>query len=69
MACIECMPQEEDLRLVVDAAEVDLRDNRKGYYQLDTDTLDLVCGIYNVWFEMEIGGNKYISDKQQLEIF
>ena len=69
MACVECMPQEEDLRLVVDAAEVDLRNQGKGYYQLDTATLDLDCGIYNVWFEMEMGGNKYISEKQQLEIF
>lgn len=66
-ACVECMPQEQDLRLVVDAVNVTLREKCRAYYMLDTEDLD--CGIYNVWFEMEFGESLYISDKQQLQIF
>lgn len=66
-ACVECMPQEQDLRLVIDADSVSLRERCRAYYLLDTTDLD--CGIYNVWFEMEFGESLYISDKQQLQIF
>jgi len=69
MACVDCMPAEEDLRLIVDNASVELRRQGEGIYFIDTDTLEMECGIYNVWFEMEMGESKYISDKQQLEIF
>jgi hypothetical protein len=66
-ACGPCLPEEQDLRLIVDNEPVDYRDRGRGLYFLDTADLD--CGIYNVWFEMEFGGNTYISDKQQLQIY
>ncbi|MHA2046001.1 MAG: hypothetical protein ACW99G_14510 [Candidatus Thorarchaeota archaeon] len=69
MACVECMPKEQDLRLIVDQEDVQFREKGQGFYFLDTEALDLDCGIYNVWFEMEFGESLYISDKQQLQIF
>jgi hypothetical protein len=66
-SCVECMPAEQDLRLVVDSEDVPLREMCRAYYMLDTT--DMSCGIYNVWFEMEFGESLYISDKQQLQIF
>jgi len=65
--CGECLPQEEDLRIVVEDEEVTERDGCVSYYKLDTTDLD--CGIYNVWFKLEIGENIYVSDKQPLQIF
>jgi hypothetical protein len=67
MECVEGMPCEQDLRLVVDGAAVELREKCVGYYLLDT--AELLCGIYNVWFEMAFGESIYISDKQQIQIF
>ena len=67
MECVECMPPEQDLRLVVDGDPVEQRDLCAGYYQLDTT--EMPCGIYNVWFEMEFGSNIYISDRNQLQIY
>jgi hypothetical protein len=61
------MPQEQDLRLVIDSDDVTLREACRAYYMLDTT--EMSCGIYNVWFEMEFGESLYISDKQQLQIF
>jgi len=69
MACVECMPQEEDLKLVVDKADITFRELQLGAYFLDTEALELDCGIYNVWFEMQFGESCYISDKQQLQIY
>lgn len=66
-ACVECIPQEQDLRLVIDSDDVTLREACRAYYMLDTT--EMSCGIYNVWFEMEFGESLYISDKQQLQIF
>lgn len=66
-ACGECLPAEEDLRLVVDREEVTERDLCLGYYFLDTTEMD--CGVYYIWFELELGSNTYISDKQPLQIF
>lgn len=66
-ACVECMPEEEDLRLLVDCELVEHRERCRAFYFLDTSEYDE--GIYNVWFQMEFGGNTYISDKQQLQIF
>ena len=66
-ACVECMPAEEDLRLLVDCDLVEHREKCRAFYYLDTS--DYAVGIYNVWFQMEFGGNTYISDKQQLQIF
>jgi len=65
--CGDCVPAEADLRLVVDKVNVDYREKRFGYYQLDTEDLD--CGIYNLWFQLDFGGNIYISDKHQLQIY
>lgn len=66
-ACVPCLPAESDLRLIIDDEPVPYREKRFGYYQLDTE--DLECGIYNVWFKLEMGSNIYLSDKMQLQIF
>ena len=70
-ACGDCVPAEKDLRLVVDRCLVDYREKRFGYFRLNTGEsgLDLDCGIYNVWFELNLGENTYISDKHQIQIF
>ena len=65
--CGDCVPAEKDLRLIVDKAAVDYREKRFGYYKFDTEDLD--CGIYNIWFQLDFGGNRYISDKQQIQIY
>lgn len=65
--CGDCLPEEEDLRLIVDEEDVELREKMEGYYMLDTT--DMNVGIYDVWFTMEFGENIYISDKQQLQIY
>lgn len=67
--CGECVPKERDLRLVVDKASVDYRRDSEGYYFLDTVALEMDCGIYNVWFEMEFGESTYISDNLQLQVY
>lgn len=64
--CGPCVPVEEDLRLIVDSDDVVLREKCVGYYFLDTSDMEL--GMYNVWFEVELGGNTFISEKQQLQI-
>jgi hypothetical protein len=65
--CGDCMPAEKDLRLIVDEEDVIFREQCSGYYTLDTSELD--CGLYDVWFKLELGGNVYISDNQSIEIF
>lgn len=65
--CGNCLPEEKDLRLLVDRAPVDYREKKFGYYMLDTNQLDV--GIYDIWFEMEMGENTYISDRFQLQIY
>jgi hypothetical protein len=65
--CGDCVPCEEDLRLIVDNQPVDYREKRYGYYLLDTTELEK--GIYNVWFQMEFGESIYISDKNQFQIY
>ena len=67
MECVECMPAEQDLRLVIDGDAVEQRDTCAAYYQLDTT--ELACGIYNMWFEMEFGSNIYISDRNQIQVY
>jgi hypothetical protein len=32
------------------------------------DTSEMEVGIYDIWFEMEMGENVYISDRFQLQI-
>jgi len=65
--CGECMPAEEDLRLVVDKELIDYREKCYGYYFLDTTELD--CGIYDVWFEMNFGENLFVTEANNLEIY
>ena len=67
--CGNCVPKERDLRIVVDGADVEHRHDSEGYYFLDTMALDMDCGIYDVWFELEFGENKYISEPLQLQVF
>jgi hypothetical protein len=65
--CGNCVPEEQDLRMVVDRASVDYREKKFGYFMLDTS--DMQVGVYDVWFEMEMGENTYISDRFQLQIY
>lgn len=65
--CGECLPQECDLRLIVDNESVDYREKKYGYYRIDTE--DWECGIYDVWFRLDFGENRYISERQQLQIY
>ena len=67
--CGDCVPKEKDLRVVVDGASVDFRRDSEGYYFLDTEELGMDCGIYNVWFELEFGESKYLSDNLQLQVY
>lgn len=65
--CGPCTPKEEDLRLVLDEEVVTDRDKCFGFYWLDTT--DLECGVYDVWFTLYFGRNKYISDKMPFQIY
>jgi hypothetical protein len=65
--CGDCLPAEQDLRLIVDKVSVDYREKRRGFYQFDTE--DLECGIYDIWFQLDFGGNRYISDRHQIQIY
>jgi hypothetical protein len=65
--CGECMPVEDDLRLIVDRALIDYREKCFGYYFLDTTELE--CGIYDVWFELCFGENLFVTEANQLEIY
>lgn len=67
--CGDCVPKEKDLRMIVDGELVQHRRGAEGSFFLDTESLEMECGIYNVWFEMEFGENKYISDNSQLQIY
>lgn len=62
-----CLPPEQDLRLIVDKAMVDFREKQFGYYMIDTT--DYEVGIYDIWFELDLGENIYISERNQLQIF
>lgn len=65
--CGPCVPDEQDLRLVIDGEDVELREKCVGYYLLDT--AELSTGIYMVWIEMDFGETIHISDKMPLEIY
>jgi hypothetical protein len=67
ISCGDCVPVEQDLRLVLDNVPTDYREKNYAYYMLDTAELDV--GIYNVWFTMEMGENVFISDRMNLQIF
>lgn len=66
LACGDCVPAEQDLRLIVDRHLVDYREKMYAYYFLDTTELD--TGIYNIWFDLTFGENTFISDKMALQI-
>lgn len=67
--CGDCVPKEKDLRMIVDGELIQHRRGAEGSFFLDTESLNMNVGIYNVWFEMEFGENKYLSDNLQLEIY
>lgn len=62
-----CLPAEQDLRMVVEGAPVTYREKKFGYYMIDTS--DMEVGIYDIWFELDLGDNVYISERNQLQIF
>jgi hypothetical protein len=68
-ACGDCLPKERDLRVVVERGEVEYRRDAEGYFFLDTVGLEMDCGIYNVWFELEFGENSFISENLQLQVY
>lgn len=65
--CGNCLPQEEDLRIIVEDAPVDFREKNAAFYKLDTTDMD--CGIYDIWFKMSFGDNVFVSEKQQFQIY
>ncbi len=67
IACGECVPAEQDLRLIVDRTLVDYREKGYAYYFIDTTDYDE--GIYNIWFELAFGENLYVSDKNSFQIY
>lgn len=66
LACGDCVPTEQDLRLIVDRQLVDYREKMYAYYFLDTSELE--PGIYNIWFELNFGENTFISEKNSLQV-
>lgn len=67
MHCSDCVPCEEDLQLVVDKAPTNYREKNRAFYFFDTTQFD--CGVYDIWFQLDFGGNTYISDKNQILIY
>lgn len=65
--CGDCLPCESDLRLIVDRQPTQYREKNRGFYFIDTTQFD--CGIYDIWFELDFGGNVYISDTNQFQIY
>lgn len=65
--CGDCLPCESDLRTVVEEAPTQFRERNRAFYFVDTE--DLGCGMFDVWFKLEFGGNTYVSDKNQLLIY
>lgn len=65
--CDPCQPCEVDLRTVLDEVLIEDREKCQAFYTLDTTDMD--CGLYDVWFKLEFGGNTYISDKNQLLVY
>ena len=66
-SCGDCVPQEKDLRLVVDRQLVSYREKMYAYYFIDTTEYDV--GIYNIWFELQYAENTFVSEKNQFQIF
>lgn len=70
-SCGPCMPEEQDLRMVVEDAPVTVRDKVFGFYFMDLseDGLALPCGVYNVWFKLAYAGSLKISPKHQIQVY
>ena len=66
-ACGDCVPSEQDLRIIFEDEPITLREKRFGYYQLDTEDLD--TGVYDLTFKLDFGDNRYVSDRMQFQIF
>lgn len=67
ISCGDCVPLEEDLRLIVDRELIEYREKCFAYYYLDTT--DYEIGIYNIWFETAFGESVFISEKNSFQIF
>ncbi len=67
LRCGDCVPCESDLQLVIDREPTFYREKNRGFFRIDTTKFD--CGIYDIWFELNFGGNVYISDTNQFQIF
>jgi hypothetical protein len=65
--CGDCVPVEEDLRLIVDNELITYRERCLAYYFLDTTEMDK--GIFDVFFTLELGENLYISPRSQFQIY
>ncbi len=66
IACGDCLPVEQDLRLIVDKQLVDYREKCFGYFFIDTN--DYEVGIYNIWFETVFGESVFVSEKNSFQI-
>lgn len=66
-SCGPCVPEEHDLRMIVEEDEVTYREKCFGYYQIDTS--DMEVGIYHIWFTLNLGTNTYVSEKMAFQIF
>lgn len=64
--CGECIPKEQDLRLIVDRELITNREGCYAYYYIDTTEMD--CGIYDVWFEITVGESVHITEKNQIQV-
>ena len=67
--CSDCLPQEEDLKLVVDNEIITERAGNRGWYFLDTTNDDLDCGIYDVVFVFNLGESTFISEAEPLQVY
>jgi hypothetical protein len=67
LRCGPCVPCESDLRLIVNREPTFYREKNRGFYKIDTNLFD--CGIYDIWFELDFGGNVYISDTNQFQVY
>ena len=61
------MPEEKDLRLLVDSADVDFREKKYGYYLLDTTDMD--AGMYDIWFQLDVGETSHLSETMQFQVY
>jgi hypothetical protein len=65
--CGACLPPEQDLRMVVCNEPVQFSQKQFGYYYLDTCNFEI--GIYDIWFQLDLGDNNYLSPRFQLQIY